>query len=118
MKAIKVKKLELLDVVIENRELHKVEAQEAYDAWKRKVTKTISDTLCLIEDDLYKDLVCIDLPPSHHLAEYDRAIAMLEWSEEDKVELGPAEFDSLIRNIWVWTDNFKLANSSYTGVRG
>lgn len=44
--------------------------------------------------------------PSEHLKDYDEAIEMLEWIEEDKVRISLSQFRRWVRDEWSWYDGF------------
>jgi hypothetical protein len=114
MQAIKIERQVLLEEVRENRAKHKEEAVEAFEGWKKKTLKNLSAIRKQVNEDKFAATEMIDGPPTHHLDEYDRVIAMLEWDKTMLIELGEREFDKYVRDNWSWQESFKLSNSQYT----
>lgn len=57
--------------------------------------------------------------PQDHSRDYNRAIAMMQSSVYDEVQLTVDEYDAYVLNNWEWKKNFMVANSLYVNaVRG
>ena len=54
-------------------------------------------------------------PPPCHVADYDRALAMVEAHQEEQVELDSSDFGRLVLDEWDWKGDF---NSSYMRLTG
>jgi hypothetical protein len=51
--------------------------------------------------------------PEDHSDDYEGTIRRLELTVSDEVELDTNEFDSYVRNKWVWRDSFLTSNTLY-----
>ncbi len=52
--------------------------------------------------------------PTDHTDDYDRAIAALDWTIFDEVELKMGEFDMYVRDSWAWKNEFVASTAMYT----
>ena len=86
MKTVKINRLQLLAKVQENREKHIAEFKEA---WEGYLIDTVAELKKMLEDAKngkvkhHLDLVV----PTSFEQQYDRVIAMLEWSTDETVDL-------------------------------
>lgn len=112
---VTVKREALLDAIKKNRQKHKAEFLEATTGYRSAVllaaTVLVADCEVGKEPDL-KPLRTMEEPRSH-LPAYDRAIAMLEMSVDDLMEISEERFREYVLDEWDWTDRFKAVSSSY-----
>jgi hypothetical protein len=109
-----VKKDELLDVLMTNREKHRTTYLAAKEGRKKQLIAKLSAMLenaragRKVED-------YIDLPePEDHTHDYDREIRMLQMEVDDEVVLTSRLFDNLVMDDWGWSDDFRKMSFSYS----
>lgn len=118
MKKVNVDRDELLRTLCENRKNHIEKYETATKARKEEVKSYLTDVLNRIEnkpDYSPKESIRFPLPASH-LADYDRAIKMVEMSVEPIIELDQTEFDQYVMDNWHWKGDF-LTKSMVYGIR-
>jgi predicted nucleic acid-binding OB-fold protein len=116
MNAIKMKRLELLDIVRANKEKHIAEFIEAVADYKLLVLKIAQSNLKLAKTaDLeeFKGMKAMPASPVSYEDSYRRAIRMLELSVEDIIEVEEDVFNQLVLDEWSWKRGFIAATTSY-----
>ena len=116
MNAIKMNRLQLLEIVRENKIKHITEAAEAIEDYK-KLVLTISQAnmkLAKTADlEKFKKIKSIPSLPQSYENDYGRAIRMLELSVEDVIEVEEDVFNQLVLDEWSWKRGFTVANTMY-----
>lgn len=51
--------------------------------------------------------------PVHYLEDYDRAIAMLQMTECELIELDQEDYARFVLDDWKWKENFTASNATY-----
>ena len=116
MNAIKMKRLELLDIVRANKEKHIAEFIEAVADYKVLVLRIAKANLSLAKsEDLeeFKKIKPVPSAPVSYEDSYRRAIRMLELSVEDIIEVEEDVFNQLVLDEWSWKRGFTAATMSY-----
>jgi hypothetical protein len=116
MNAIKMNRLELLDIVRANRTKHVEEFVEAVEDYKDLVLKlaTANAKLAKTRDmDKFKEMKAVPQPPVSYEDSYKRAIRMLELSVEDIIEVEEDVFNQLVLDEWAWKRGFIASNTMY-----
>ncbi len=116
MKPITVKVETLRLTIASNRDRHSRIFEEAWIGY----TKHIASQLQRMHDrivagkrvDLYE---LIQAPvPKDHTKDYDLALDMLKWHEEETYELSMDDFRAYVKDQWAWKDEFIGTASTYT----
>lgn len=116
MNAIKMKRLELLGIVIANKEKHIADFIEAVADYKVLVLKTVTANMKLAKTaDLeeFKKMKPVPAAPRSYEDSYKRAIRMLELSVEDIIEVEEDVFNQLVLDEWNWKNTFITSNATY-----
>lgn len=53
------------------------------------------------------------MEPVSYEENYDRVIAMLEWSTDETIDLDQNEFEQYVRDNWLWKQAFNITASLY-----
>lgn len=139
MNTICVKKDELLKIIMNNKEKHIKEYNEAMRGYRIGVVEALEN---LIDDaaefeliinrslkdaqsggelktdwklDTFNQFNDLSQPESHE-KDYTIAIGMIELDISDEVELTKNEYQQFVENEWVWSDTFKLQVSGNLGI--
>lgn len=122
MNAIKMKRLELLAIVMDNKEKHIKEFNESVEDFKALTLKIASDNLVAARTGDLKEFKKIKSSPSAPTSyedSYKRAIRMLELSIEDVIEIEENVFNQLVLDEWGWKHQFTTSNATYkSGIGG
>ncbi len=116
MNAIKMKRLELLEIVRANKEKHIAEFNEAVGDYKTLVMKIAQENLKLAktsDPEKFKQMKPMPPSPVSYEDSYRRAIRMLELSVEDIIEVEEDVFNQLVLDEWAWKRGFTATTMSY-----
>lgn len=120
MRTCKVKKSQLITTLRENREKHQREFQDAWkgyqDALITAFQKRLEQAKALKPGGSVSHSITLDTP-TDHTAEYDRALKMLEWEQDEILVLSMNDFNCYVMDDWDWQRSFKAIASNYSGGR-
>lgn len=110
LQEVKVNRVKLLEKVKSNREKHRNEFLKAVEGYHIAMAEYLEEEASLLEEAVKESNIykagTPPAPPTHYLSAYDDAIAMLEWSEEETVNLENNEFKNLVQDSWRWKQEF------------
>lgn len=111
---VKVDKDRLLATLEENREAHIEEYNTAVAVFREEAVKALRALAKEVakEDGELKTNVEMPIPVSYE-KEYDNAIAMVEWSQDDEITLEAHDFKAFVLDEWGWRGHFAAATSHY-----
>ena len=140
-RSVEVDREELLQILIENKEKHVKEFNEAMSVYKETLARKVEGSYIQAQvklkkrfDALNKELeewtdeeiqeqsdqilflssIMIDMPvPRSYADEYDVAIDIARWDTNDTLKLSATEFACFVRDQWDWTNNFKAISALY-----
>jgi len=105
-RVITVMKDQLLAKLKENRSKHREIFLKAIDLFREEAIVVFDQNLQAARDGK-KFSVHLDLSrPKDHTKDYTRAIEMLEWSIEDKIEITDSDFRAYVQDDWGWRPTF------------
>ena len=116
MNSIKMNRIQLLDIVVENNKKHIKEYLEAVEDYKLLVVATAQANLKLAktgELDKFKGIKSLPPIPTSYEDSYRRAIRMLELSVEEIIEVEEDVFNQLVLDEWSWKRSFTASNATY-----
>lgn len=116
MNAIKMNRIELLNIVFANQEKHAADFIEAVADYKEAVLKITKQNLALARTgdlDKIAKIRAVPQKPVSYEKNYERAIRMLQLSVEDVIEVEEDVFNQLVLDEWAWKHNFVAAASLY-----
>ncbi len=116
MRTVRVKKNEVLEKMRANVEAHVKEYRDACAAYRTRAASVLEERALQLRRGETVACSHFDLPaPQSHEGDYKQAIAMLEMSVDDVIELLTDEFSCYVLDQWQWQGQFKAINSAYTG---
>lgn len=116
MNAIKMNRLELLQIVRANKITHIAEFLEAVEDYKKLVLQIAQGNVKLAKTadlEQFKRIKAQPAAPVSYENDYQRAIRMLELSVEDVIEVEEDVFNQLVLDEWSWKRSFTMSNSTY-----
>lgn len=116
MRYVKVDKVELLEIVRENKKKHIKEYDESVKDYKKAAVKIAKEHVELAKTGDLEQIAKIKaMPgkPTSYEKEYDRAIRMLELSVEDQLEIESDVFNQLVLDEWAWKNMFVASGALY-----
>lgn len=112
--SVRIRRKDLLDKLTANRDGHRSVFEEAIDGYHKAVIDALEEAL---EDakagKQYRPQIFLP-EPADHTPDYDRAIAMLEMSLDEELELTAGEFAQYALDDWGWKRDFMATTSNYT----
>lgn len=125
MNTVRVSKNRIHDALTKNRDEHAEKWQKAYDAWRAETLAKLKKAHHYFRREIEQNQApcgdgksrnlrqpSFDMPPPRYLAEYDRALAQIEWSIDDYIELTQNDFRRYVLDEWDWKISF--ASNKYT----
>jgi hypothetical protein len=115
VRPVKVKKTELLAAVKANREQHRAIFLEAVDGYRTESLRLLEEKIATITNSKRPTAISISLyMPEDHTKDYDNAIAMIEMSVDEELEIDEAGFNQLVRDDWQWKRQWLFSNQTYS----
>lgn len=113
MNNVKVKRVELLEKLKTNLGSHKKIVEEALDGFRKEVLaeleKAIEETK---SGRRVRHYISIEKPQDMS-NEYQIAIAMLEMSQDEIIEISATDFRCYVLDQWQWRRQFASSNLKY-----
>lgn len=113
MKDIKVKKDELLNTLIKNREEHERIYKEAVEKYKKALVVYLKKMTSRAEAGKRINHHINLVIPTHNIKDYDRVIGMLKMSVETEISLTENEFSQYVLDDWSWKSTFASNTQAY-----
>jgi hypothetical protein len=114
MKTVTVKKSELLQKVLTNRDGHRAQFEKAWQGYRDECVKLLIDNLDALKADKMHVVRFFEQPPDDHTSDYNRVIAMLGMSVDENIELTQQEFQNYVQDDWDWKERWAASNMKYT----
>lgn len=114
IKNVKVKVVDLLEKLQENRAKHRGIFERAQVGYREKVIEVLDKMLADARANK-RIVTAIELPePVDRTSDYDQAILMLSMTTDEEIELDARTFQQLVMDQWDWKEFFIASNSHYT----
>jgi hypothetical protein len=110
----RVNRVDLLKTLKENRDRHVEMFAESIEGFRRYATAVLRQKLDEVACGKITNLSMHLNPPEDHSKEYNTAIQMMEWSEEETIELTANEFRNLVMDEWDWMGVWLVSNRGYS----
>lgn len=143
---IEVNRAKLIEILKSNRDKHGKDYLEAVDGYKEmainKLQEAHEEAKKTLEKNVVKGLeslndfdaanpkkgsdyltlvnaIHVELKvPRNFTDKYDAAIDMAVWDVRETLELTQAEFQCFVRDIWEWSEDFRVTNTMYANKIG
>lgn len=113
MNNVKVKKEELLKVLKANKEVHDTEVAAAQLVFRKELEQELRSKLLKVEmGGKLPELYIQAHPPEEHTEDFENAIAMVEASVDDILELDFSQFKQWFQNKWGWAASYAAHTQS------
>lgn len=116
---VTVEKGALLQKLQENKRKHIAEYEEAFQVFRDQLIAECEMRARQIRavakfEDLPPAPTFFQLTvPKSYESEYNRAIAMVEWSTDDEIELSSSDFSAFVLDEWDWKNGFAQSVAAY-----
>lgn len=116
-RSVNVNRLELLDKLRTNRELHRKEYIEALEEFHTRLLEDLKLAVKKVNstqntEDLKNFRFGLQFPQNHE-QEYEDVIEMLEMSVDETIQLDAQSFKAYIKNEWHWQGQMRAAKAAY-----
>ena len=116
MKAVTIKKKELIKILKKNRDAHAEEYKEAYEGYKMTCIEELEARLEKVKNGEDFNMNFIDVrEPDNHVEDYQNVIDMLEVGEEKSVQISMEQYLKYYKNKWEWHRSWEMSNAHYIG---
>lgn len=115
MHEVKVKKQELLEALVKNRNVHIEDYWDAMEGYTNAAETLLKERLQKVREKFAVDLKFNIPKPVSYEKEYDRIISMVKMSVEDELTLSSQEFAQFVMDDWGWKGAFTATNAFYNG---
>lgn len=127
MRDVTVERVNLLEILRKNREVHIADYKEACAGYKNAALERIDEIagemkgyINRLKEGQVVEIMAIrfglDAPKSYEDV-YDQAIRMMELEVADTVKLRSDEFACYVMDDWDWKDSFTTTTQSYSRVK-
>lgn len=110
---INVDKARLLEALEKNRVQHEATYEKAKAGYIKVTTDQVKAFLTRLADGELLERTYLPTPPEDHTGDYDDAIAMMQWSQSDTIELTQSQFKQYVQDDWGWKDSWMVSNTAY-----
>lgn len=100
MDEVKVKRVELLAKLRDNKTKHEQVYKDAIEGYRVTVLKQLEKAKTKVEKGELVGTLNINIPKDH-TEQYTEVIAMLDMSVEDEIELNKYEFNNYVLDKWI-----------------
>jgi hypothetical protein len=116
MNEVKIQKEKLLAIVKQNRTEHRDIFIAAQDKYRDLVIQCLDEQLASArkKERVKLNMLVSITQPEDHTVEYDRAIRMLELTEDTVIVLDKKSFTNLVQDQWDWSHSWAASNMRYT----
>jgi len=117
MKQVNINKSKLLAILTANKAEHKDIFLAAQKKFREVAIKMLDASLKAARTGRPFQLSAFTelVEPQDHTAEYDRAIRMLEMSEDAVITVTDREFQNFVEDRWEWSRDWAFSNMKYVG---
>jgi hypothetical protein len=116
MKDVRIKKNDLIGIIMKNRDEHREIFLAAQKKYREIVITLLDEKLRTAREGkpfVLREIVAL-VEPVDHTRDYDRALQMLDLEVEAIVVLSTADFSNLVQDQWQWSHQWAVSNSRYT----
>lgn len=117
MRSVKISASKLLNILVENRDKHVKDFNEATEGYRIDAIAALEKVLQEAKDGKEIQHYISVVKPTSYKESYDTVIRMLELSSENEVELTMQEFSQYVEDKWQWKQAFAETASFYNSKR-
>lgn len=113
METVKIEKKKLLTKLIANRNAHRALFLKAQVGYRKTIIRHLDRMLkqARAGKEVQTQIIVRVPAPQDMTSSYDRVISMMQWTQDELIELTEEEFSQYIRDNWRWSaDNFRSSS--------
>ncbi len=114
MNEVKVSREELVGKLTANRTKHREIFLDAQEGYREQAIIELDKMLAEAKSGKKIRRAVVLTEPMDQTADYDRAIAMLEMSVDQHIQLSETDFACYVMDEWSWKRQFSMSNMGYT----
>lgn len=112
---IKLRNINVLTTVKENKQNHIKEYEKQLNGWKKKMKEHNELMVKWAEGGGSEERPREPFKPTNYTKDYDKNIELLNAHEDDFIELEEYEYDTLIKDKFQWKSGFLATSNMYVG---
>jgi hypothetical protein len=110
---INVDKDRLMLALEQNRSKHGAAYEKAKAGYIKVTTEQVKAYLTRLTNGELLERAFLPAPPEDHTGDYDDAIEMMAWAQDQFIELTQAQFKQYVMDDWGWKDQWLMSNTAY-----
>lgn len=114
MEFVNVNKQDLLDTLRSNRAKHVDTFEQVLEDYRTRAVMLLEEHIDRIRSGAVESVSVILPPPRNYEDEYDQAIAMVEWEQDDVIRLDSHTFAQWVMDQWRWKRDFNETVATYS----
>lgn len=114
MHNVTVEKKQLLETLKANREKHINTFEQVLSDYRDEAVRLLEEHIDRIRNGNVEKVSVTLPPPKNYETEYDKAIAMVEWSQDTLIDLEDHVFEQWVLDNWHWKHEFHQTNMLYS----
>lgn len=115
MRTTRVKKDDLQEIVLRNRDKHRSTYEQAFAAYREVARDRLERALAALGSGETPPLHFGLVIPEDHTDDYSTVLEMLAMETRDEIELSWDEFRNYVQDEWGWSARFNETTTSYLG---
>lgn len=114
---VKVEKSKLLQTLKTNLVNHVETHKKALIGWRERASNKLQELSIAVRDGKVKSIEVMSVSdvPSSYAAAYESVIEMLEYCQDNVIELTSEDFSRYVQDRWEWKSSFMSNSSKYGG---
>lgn len=125
MRQITIKKVDALEKIKANREIHIADFKEAVEGYKKEVQREVAKAIVKLQGQADKIIDSNGVPqqltpfysalkvPQSHEDDYNTVIKMLEMEIKPEITISTEEFTCYLEDKWDWKEDFTRTTTVY-----
>lgn len=110
----RINKEALIEILAENRKNHQAIFDEAVEGYRTAAEEALAKEIERIRSGSIVRVYVVMPAPENHIADYDRALRMLELSEDEDLLMDENDVRQYVMDDWGWKGSFLAANATYS----
>jgi hypothetical protein len=115
MESVNVDRQQLLTAITENFRNHRQAYEEAFEGYRERMIEILNQQLDMLKKGGVANIQVFAIPvPKDHSKDYERAIKMLQMSEDDVINIDEHSFQCYVMDDWGWKAEFQSTWTEYS----
>ena len=117
MKEVTVDIDEIQQILVNNREQHKIDFADAINGYYIEIARELNAAMAVVEARGDVPYIHLTRPESHE-EDYDMAIGMLTMHTDDTITISCEDYAKFVNDNWEWKHQWTHTNTQYYAAAG